>query len=169
MADEPLLLEHQKKKYQYRFKTGRPGIQIDWNTFEGMCGIQCTEEEIAAVLRCSIDTLKRAVKRQYKKSFAQVFAEKRQYGRASLRRVQWKKAQAGDTTMLIWLGKQHLEQADRQEEIIPQTAHTLRVVYEQDKSGNGEDKAGLIGFGGRNPLAKSALDTESHNREPGQA
>jgi hypothetical protein len=36
-------------------------------------------------------------------------------GRMSLRRLQWKKAQEGNTTMLIWLGKQYLGQSDKQE------------------------------------------------------
>jgi hypothetical protein len=33
----------------------------------------------------------------------------------SLRRMQWEKAQTGNTTMLIWLGKQMLGQKDRLE------------------------------------------------------
>ena len=34
-------------------------------------------------------------------------------GHASLRRMQYAAAQAGNPTMLIWLGKQHLEQKDQ--------------------------------------------------------
>ena len=36
-------------------------------------------------------------------------------GKATLRRMQWKGAQAGNPTMLIWLGKQLLGQKDRSE------------------------------------------------------
>lgn len=36
-------------------------------------------------------------------------------GRASLRRMQFKNAQAGNVTMQIWLGKQYLGQKDKQE------------------------------------------------------
>lgn len=38
----------------------------------------------------------------------------RKEGKMSLRRLQWKSAQAGDRTMLVWLGKQYLGQTDKQ-------------------------------------------------------
>lgn len=76
--------------------------------------IQCTEEEIAAVLDVSVDTLERWTKRTYKRRFAEVYAEKRQGGRASLRRNQWKLSET-NPTMAIWLGKQYLDQSDKQE------------------------------------------------------
>ena len=77
--------------------------------------IQCTEEEIAAVCDVSVDTLERWTKRTYKRSFAEVFAEKRAGGKASLRRNQWKLSET-NPTMAIWLGKQHLGQTDKQEQ-----------------------------------------------------
>ena len=39
----------------------------------------------------------------------------RDQGKTSLRRMQWEKAQSGNTTMLIWLGKQMLGQKDKLE------------------------------------------------------
>ncbi len=36
-------------------------------------------------------------------------------GKASLRRMQFKGAESGNTTMLVWLGKQYLEQKDKSE------------------------------------------------------
>jgi len=33
-------------------------------------------------------------------------------GKSSLRRIQWKSALGGNTTMQIWLGKQYLQQRD---------------------------------------------------------
>lgn len=39
----------------------------------------------------------------------------RESGKASLRRLQWKAANAGNTTMLVWMGKQYLSQTDRQD------------------------------------------------------
>jgi hypothetical protein len=36
-------------------------------------------------------------------------------GRMSLRRKQWKAAEDGNTTMLVWLGKQYLGQSDKSE------------------------------------------------------
>ena len=38
-------------------KMGRPKIQINEIEFEKLCGLQCTEEEIAGFFNCSIDTI----------------------------------------------------------------------------------------------------------------
>lgn len=85
--------------------------KIDRRQFETLCGIQCTEEEICAVFDVSKDTLLRWCKRTYKKSFADVFKEKKACGKISLRRSQWKMAER-NATMAIWLGKQYLGQKD---------------------------------------------------------
>ena len=92
---------------------------IRQDQFENMCAVQCTEEEIASIFGVSIDTLERWCKRTYRQKFAEVFKAKRQVGRASLRRKQWLKAtDEMDTTMLIFLGKQYLGQADRTSQTI---------------------------------------------------
>lgn len=41
-------------------KKGRPPIEIDQEQFEKLCEIQCTLEEIANVLKCSMDTVAEA-------------------------------------------------------------------------------------------------------------
>jgi len=38
---------------------GRPKIKIDWEAFEKLCGLQCTQEEIASFFQCSADTSKK--------------------------------------------------------------------------------------------------------------
>ena len=77
---------------------------INQNTFESLCAIQCTEEEITAVLNISRQTLNRWCNDVYGKNFGQVFAEKRELGKSSLRRMQWKQAEK-NPTMAIWLRK----------------------------------------------------------------
>lgn len=79
--------------------------------FEGLCRIQCTEEEICGVLNCDDATLGRWCKTVYGRTFADVYKEKRQGGKASLRRQQFKIAET-NATMSIWLGKQYLGQSD---------------------------------------------------------
>lgn len=91
----------------------RPIITIDYEVVDKLCHIQCTGEEIASVLRIDYDTLQRAVKRDKKMSFTEYFKQKANGGKASLRRMQWKAAESGNTTMLIWLGKQMLNQSDK--------------------------------------------------------
>lgn len=99
-------------------KTGPKG---PWKTLSdeqfdmvvGMIRIQCTAEEIAGVLGMSTDTLgRRLVERGYA-NFADIQERHSAEGKASLRRAQWQKAQAGNPTMLIWLGKQYLGQRDQ--------------------------------------------------------
>lgn len=97
-------------------KTGRPLTEIKWATVDQMCLIQCTGEEIASVLNVSYDTLERACKREKKMPFADYIAQKKQGGRASLRRRQFKLAEEGNPTMCIWLGKQYLGQKDKNEQ-----------------------------------------------------
>lgn len=86
--------------------------KIDQKQFESLCAIQCTEDEILSVLNISKKTLIRWCQETYGVDFSTIYAEKRQYGKASLRRLQWKKAEAGSDTMLIWLGKNMLGQTD---------------------------------------------------------
>lgn len=93
---------------------GRPLKKIKKETFESLCKIQCTEPEICAVLEVSDVTLNKWCKAEYGKSFLEVFREKREGGKASLRRNQWKMSET-NPTMAIWLGKQFLGQTDKQE------------------------------------------------------
>lgn len=89
----------------------RPKKHINKQQFESLCGIQCTQEEICNVLGVTDKTLTNWCKEEYGKYFSEVFAEKRDLGKASLRRMQWKLAEK-NATMGIWLGKQYLDQKD---------------------------------------------------------
>ena len=101
---------------------GRPIIEIDWAEFDRLCEVQCTLAELALHFKMSEDTVERAVKRDHGTSFAEYFAQKRKAGFVSLRRKQWELAMAGNVTMLIFLGKQHLGQSDRHELTLPQVS-----------------------------------------------
>lgn len=90
---------------------GRPRKQIDKIMFEKLCLIQCTQEEMCAVFACDENTLNAWCRRTYKKSFSEVFREKRGFGKVSLRRKQWQLAESS-TAMAIFLGKNYLGQSD---------------------------------------------------------
>lgn len=98
-------------------KMGRPKINIDKKIFENLCAIQCTEIEICGCFDCCEDTLNKWCKENYRDengdpmTFSEVFAVKRQKGRASLRRSQFRMAER-NANMAIWLGKQYLNQKD---------------------------------------------------------
>lgn len=95
---------------------GRPKIVIDYDIVESLSMIQCTQEEIANSLKISVRTLQRDTK------FCRIYKKGMDEGKMSLRRLQWKAAEKGNTTMLIWLGKQYLNQREPVQEIIIPTS-----------------------------------------------
>jgi hypothetical protein len=110
-------------------RMGRPRISIDWAIVDALCAVQATEEEIATALDVSVDTMERAIKREHGKTFAEHFKEKRKRGWVSLRRKQYQSAMSGDKTMLVWLGKQWLDQRDRPEGV--QADDPLQAILDQ--------------------------------------
>lgn len=95
-------------------KMGRPRIEIDENAFKKLCGLQCTLEEIAGFFDCSADTIERWCKRTFNATFAETFKNHSATGLISLRRNQFKLAEKS-AAMAIWLGKQYLNQTERQD------------------------------------------------------
>lgn len=94
---------------------GRPRVEIDIDQLRNMVRIQCTAEECAGVFECSVDTIDRRLKEEGYAGFADFLKRYSGEGKASLRRAQWKAAQEGNPTMLVWLGKQMLGQRDRKD------------------------------------------------------
>lgn len=92
-------------------RTGRPKVNIDKEQFEKLCGLQCTEEEIADFFKCSIDTVLRWCKDTYNMTFADAYKKHSSAGKISLRRNQFALSKKS-ATMAIWLGKQMLGQKD---------------------------------------------------------
>lgn len=88
----------------------RPKKVIDVRALEELASLHCTIAEMAAVLGVSSDTLERR--------FRDVMAAGKERGREKLRRAQWKAAMKGNTAMLIWLGKNMLDQRDKQSQEI---------------------------------------------------
>jgi hypothetical protein len=108
---------------------GRPRKVIDYKIVDRLCAIQCTGEEIASVLGVDYDTLCAGVKRDFKLPLIEYLEQKRLYGKSSLRRAQWKAADSGNPTMLIWLGKQYLGQRDKHD---VEHSGTVGVVIQDD-------------------------------------
>jgi len=83
---------------------GRPKKELDEEQIRELASIQCTNGEIAAVMRCNVDTLH--------DRFSDVIKDAREAGKTSLRRAQFKKAMEGNPALLIWLGKFYLGQKE---------------------------------------------------------
>jgi PBSX family phage terminase large subunit len=90
----------------------RPSKEIDQKQFENLCGLQCTYQEICDWFGVTDKTINAWCKRTYGMSFSEVFAQKKGNGKISLRRAQWQAAQKGNASLLIWLGKQYLNQTE---------------------------------------------------------
>lgn len=81
-------------------------------TIHGLGVIQATTREVAAVLGVSHQTLMNTFKKF--PELREQFENGKEMGKSSLRRCQFNLAKR-NATMAIWLGKQYLEQTDKQE------------------------------------------------------
>jgi hypothetical protein len=100
-----------KPKVKKNLLPGTNKIVFDLKQVEAIGTIQCTYEEMAAVLGCSADTVTRRMKEDT--AFAEAYKKGIEGGKASVKRTQFKMAMNGNATMLIWFGKQHLGQTDK--------------------------------------------------------
>ena len=80
---------------------------IDPEEVEKLAAFGCSVREIASFYGCSEDLIK--------KSYSQFITKGKDKGKIRLRQMQWKAAEGGNVSMLIWLGKQVLGQSDKQE------------------------------------------------------
>lgn len=113
-------------------KGGRPKLEIDWDLAGQLCELHCTGEEIAGVLGVSYDTLERNIRQNFGTGFAEYFAQKSAGGKISLRRRQFEAAESGNVTMLIWLGKQLLNQKERASVDTTSSDGSMSPVKERD-------------------------------------
>ena len=118
--------------------TGRPRIEIDQSVFEKLCGMQCTEEELAGFFGCCVDTIENWCKRTYNQPFSEVYAQKRQGGKISLRRAQWRLAEKS-AAMAIFLGKNYLGQTDNPDTTHDEMLAKLDEVLTRMLDGGGDD------------------------------
>lgn len=88
-------------------KIGRPPAEISSELVEGMASVGATNQEIAEFLGVNVSTLTRR--------FAEKLSKTRSGMRVKLRRVQMQSALSGNVAMMIWLGKQILDQKERAE------------------------------------------------------
>lgn len=77
----------------------------------GLAIINCTQREAAAALFVSEPTFRKFLSECPRA--LEAWESGPDYGKASLRRLQFKSAQSGNTRMLTWLGKQWLDQRDK--------------------------------------------------------
>lgn len=122
-------------------RRGRPRIKIDKEEFEKLCAMQCTLIEIAGWFNCSDDTIENWCKETYGEIFSEVYKKKSAKGKISVRRDQFRAAESGNVTMLIWLGKQYLGQKEQSvlevSENIDDTVKEMNEYFAKKKTGSG--------------------------------
>lgn len=92
---------------------GRTPVPIDWIKVDKMLESHSDSVSIAEALNIHPDTVQDRVKKEYGMSFTEYAHSKKKLGKINIRLWQYQKAEAGDNTMLIWLGKQWLDQREK--------------------------------------------------------
>lgn len=92
---------------------GRPKLVLNETgkaVIINLSSIMCTDEEIAACLGVTVETLQN---KDNNAAFLECKEKGIGNGRKSLRRIQFEIAKKGNATMAIWLGKQWLGQKEK--------------------------------------------------------
>lgn len=104
-----------RKRVKTNEKAGRPIIPIDWQLVKHMCRAGAAGTHIATRLGMHPDTFYDRVAQEHGTDFTRFRMANMQEGDDLLRMKQFEMALKGDRTMLIWLGKNRLQQRDKHE------------------------------------------------------
>lgn len=117
---------------------GRPRKEINLEQVKAMCRIQCTQEEVCAILEVDDKTLSARLREAGYSGFSEFHKKYNHEGKASLRRAQWKAAvEDNNPTMLVWLGKNMLSQTDKQDvKVSGDLVHKVEIEFVE----SGEDE-----------------------------
>lgn len=110
----------------------RPKIEISEEDLVKLASMCCTMNEMASFFGCSVDTLER--------NYADIIKRGRDRGRMSIRREQYSVAMKGNVTMLIWLGKQLLDQRDKTQLVLEKIPDELLAAEAQRRLEDGIKK-----------------------------
>lgn len=109
-------------------KVGRPKLKFDMKVVGAFGAVKASYRFMADYFGCDLATIERRMKNeegefciQYKKGLAKT--------KFNLSKKQIELAMSGNVTMLIWLGKQLLNQSDKQETGEPGTFETIAEVH----------------------------------------
>lgn len=95
--------------------TGRPRVSIDWQLVGKYAESGASGNGIAAVIGINEATLRTRCVVDNKIGLSEFLQQKRAKGDEYLRDKQYEVAMGGNVPMLIWVGKNRLGQADKQE------------------------------------------------------
>jgi len=100
-------------------KMGRPTIQIDYDTIDKLCAINCNTDEIVAYLNIkdhtiSENTIVRRIKEDFNMTFGDYVKQKASATcKVALRRAQMRLVSEGNPAMIIFMSKNLLGMTDK--------------------------------------------------------
>lgn len=94
---------------------GAPKANIDWNRVSDLLVAGCSGAEIAGHIGLNKATIYERCVTDNGLTFSEYSQQKYAKGESLLRAKQFEKAVKGDNMMLIWLGKNRLDQKDHKE------------------------------------------------------
>lgn len=115
----------------------RPTLKINWERVDELLMAGCPGSKIAAALGVCAETLYDRCQQEKSTSFSEYAQQKKQAGDSLIHEVQFRKAlglvDKGDNTLLIWLGKNRLDQKENPNEIViaPETLERFDAVMNQ--------------------------------------
>lgn len=98
-------------------KRGRKKLPIDWEKVGKMIMAGSNGAQVAASLNIDYSTLVRRCDEDLNTNFTDFFNQKREAGNNLLFNKQFEVAMKGDRGMLIWLGKNRLDQTDKRQNV----------------------------------------------------
>jgi hypothetical protein len=115
----------------------RPGVTIDWAKVDDLLLAGCLGTEVAAYFGCHPETFYKRVEEEKGIGFTEYRQIKKSKGESILRSVQYARAigatKAGNDTMLIWLGKNRLNQRDGQDITFSQSTVDVAKAIAENK------------------------------------
>jgi hypothetical protein len=115
---------------------GRPLTPIDWDVVGEWLMKGCSGVQIAAILGVHHETLYDRCVAEHGVYFSQFSLKYKSKGDSLLHAAQFDAALKGNTSMLIWLGKQRLDQSEKTTLAIKKTE--LQEILDENPSGSKE-------------------------------
>lgn len=112
----------------------RPKKNIDWKEVDKYLVSGATGTEVAAMLGIHAHTLYKRCEDDHKISFSDYLQQKREKGNSMLKHKQFELAMEGDRGMLVWLGKNRLDQSDKKEVKHDAADNVLKLVHKDADS-----------------------------------
>ena len=96
-------------------KIGRPEKEINWDKLDAALQFGARMLDCRGLLDVCEDTIAEKIKEKHGVTFSEYRLLRMSTMRTKLLQKQFDVAMSGNVSMLIWLGKQHLEQSDKHE------------------------------------------------------